>query len=119
MSGFKEQKGAGDSQPVTHPIRITLVSKDVKALEKVCADFIKGAKNIDVKTKGPIPMPTRRLRITTRKTPCGEGSKTWDRFQMRIHKRIIDISSSSDVVKQISSSGISSAGVNVEFSINN
>merc|ERR1719458_2396565 len=26
-------------------------------------------------------MPTKILRITTRKTPCGEGSKTWDRFQ--------------------------------------
>lgn len=27
-------------------------------------------------------MPTNTLRITTRKTPCGEGSKTWDRFQV-------------------------------------
>lgn len=27
-------------------------------------------------------MPTKTLRITTRKTPCGEGSKTWDRFQV-------------------------------------
>jgi len=118
MSGFKEQKGAEEAQPTTHPIRITLVSRDVKALEKVCADFIKGAKDNNVETKGPVPLPTRRLRITTRKTPCGEGSKTWDRFQMRIHKRIIDISGSSDVIKQISSSGIS-AGVDVEFSINN
>merc|ERR1711879_835027 len=25
-----------------------------------------------------------------RKTPCGEGSKTWDRYQMRIHKRVIE-----------------------------
>lgn len=29
-------------------------------------------------------MPTKILRITTRKTPCGEGSKTWDRFQVNI-----------------------------------
>ena len=84
----------------------------------VCADFIKGAKDNLASTKGPIPLPTRRLRITTRKTPCGEGSKTWDRFQMRIHKRIIDIYGSSEVIKQISASGIS-AGVDVEFSINN
>ena len=41
------------------------------------------------------------LRITTRKTPCGEGSKTWDRFQMRIHKRLIDLHSPSEIVKQI------------------
>lgn len=33
--------------------------------------------------QGPVRMPTKTLRITTRKTPCGEGSKTWDRFQVR------------------------------------
>jgi ribosomal protein S10 len=33
--------------------------------------------------------------------PCGEGSKTWDRYEMRIHKRLIDLNSSADVVKQI------------------
>ena len=32
--------------------------------------------------QGPVRMPTKVLRITTRKTPCGEGSKTWDRFQV-------------------------------------
>jgi small subunit ribosomal protein S20e len=31
--------------------------------------------------------------VQTRKTPCGEGSKTWDRLEMRIHKRIIDLHS--------------------------
>uniref|UniRef100_A0A5K3EI08 Ribosomal_S10 domain-containing protein n=1 Tax=Mesocestoides corti TaxID=53468 RepID=A0A5K3EI08_MESCO len=41
------------------------------------------------------------LRITTRKTPCGEGSKTWDRYQMRIHKRILDLFSNSETVSQL------------------
>ena len=31
-------------------------------------------------------LPTKKLRITTRKSPCGEGTNTWDRFEMRIHK---------------------------------
>lgn len=35
-------------------------------------------------------MPTKTLKITTRKTPCGEGSKTWDTYEMRIHKRLIE-----------------------------
>merc|ERR1712099_167341 len=51
-------------------------------------------------------MGTKILRITTRKTPCGEGSKTWDRYQMRIHKRIIDLHAPSEVVKQITSISI-------------
>ena len=51
--------------------------------------------------KGPIRMPTKILKITTRKTPCGEGSKTWDRYEMRIHKRVIDLHSAAETVKQI------------------
>lgn len=67
----------------------------------VCTDLIKGAKEKNLKVKGPVRMPTKVLRITTRKTPCGEGSKTWDRYQLRIHKRIIDLHSPSEIVKQI------------------
>merc|ERR1711862_968505 len=97
-------------------IRITLTSKNVKSLEKVCADLIKGAKDKELKVKGPVRMPTETLRITTRKTPCGEGSKTWDRFQMRIHKRVIDLHSPSEIVKQITSISIE-PGVEVEVTI--
>uniref|UniRef100_A0A2K5YLR2 Small ribosomal subunit protein uS10 n=1 Tax=Mandrillus leucophaeus TaxID=9568 RepID=A0A2K5YLR2_MANLE len=89
-----------------HRIRITLTSRNVKSLEKVCADLIRGAKEKNLKVKGPVRMPTKTLRITTRKTPCGEGSKTWDRFQMRIHKRLIDLHSPSEIVKQITSISI-------------
>ena len=80
------------------------------------APLIKGAKDKDLKAKGPVRMPTKTLRITTRKTPCGEGSKTWDRFQMRIHKRVIDLHSPSEIVKQITSISIE-PGVEVEVTI--
>ncbi|MEI4884379.1 30S ribosomal protein S10, partial [Klebsiella pneumoniae] len=69
-----------------------------------------------LRVKGPVRMPTKILRITTRKTPCGEGSKTWDRFQMRIHKRVIDLHSPSEIVKQITSINIE-PGVEVEVTI--
>ena len=48
-------------------------------------------------------MPTKTLRVTTEKTTCDEGSKTWDHFQMKIHKRLIVLHSLSEIVKQISS----------------
>lgn len=99
-----------------HRIRITLTSRNYKNLEKVCADLIKGAKEKDLKVKGPVRMPTKTLRITTRKSPCGEGTNTWDRFQMRIHKRLIDLHSPVDVVKQITTIGIE-PGVEVEVTI--
>lgn len=67
----------------------------------VCADLIRRAKDSELKVKGPVRMPTKCLKITTRKTPCGEGSKTWDRFEMKIYKRVIDLHSAAETVKQI------------------
>ncbi|KAM4688936.1 LOW QUALITY PROTEIN: small ribosomal subunit protein uS10 [Discoglossus pictus] len=108
-----------------HRIRITLTSRNVtvpgkrrtleNSLYAWCADLLRGAKE-RLKVKGPVRMPTKTLRITTRKTPCGEGSKTWDRFQMRIHKRLIDLHSPSEIVKQITSISIE-PGVEVEVTI--
>ena len=82
----------------------------------VCADLIKGAKDKQLKVKGPVRMPTKVLRITTRKSPCGEGTNTWDKLEMRIHKRLIDLHSPADVVKQITSISIE-PGVEVEVTI--
>ena len=42
-----------------------------------------GAKDKSLKVKGPVRIPTKVLHITTRKSPCGEGTNTWDRFEMR------------------------------------
>ena len=67
----------------------------------VCNDLITRAKDKQLKVKGPVRIPTKVLRITTRKTPNGEGSKTWDRYELRIHKRVIDLHSPSEIVKQI------------------
>ncbi len=73
-----------------HKIRITLTSRKVQSLEKVCQELIERAKTKDLRVKGPVRLPTKVLKVTTRKTPCGEGSKTWDTFEMRIHKRLIE-----------------------------
>eukprot|EP00178_Gracilaria_changii_P019858 TRINITY_DN57617_c0_g1_i1.p1 TRINITY_DN57617_c0_g1~~TRINITY_DN57617_c0_g1_i1.p1 ORF type:complete len:122 (-),score=16.57 TRINITY_DN57617_c0_g1_i1:23-388(-) len=118
MAAFKPDpaKPVEDTRMQVHRIRITLTSTNVKSLEKVCADLIRGAKDKTLPVFGPIRIPTKTLRITTRKTPCGEGSKTWDRYQMRIHKRVIDLRSSSDTVKEVTSISID-PGVDVEVTI--
>jgi small subunit ribosomal protein S20e len=61
-------------------------------------------------------MPTKTLKLTVRKSPCGEGTNTFDRFELRIHKRLIDLHSPADVVKQITSISIE-PGVEVEVTI--
>ncbi|KAA8566406.1 hypothetical protein EYC84_008974 [Monilinia fructicola] len=89
MSYNKDKDFAGEG-PKTHKIRITLTSKKVDSLEKVCRELIERAKGKELRIKGPVRLPTQTLKVTTRKTPCGEGSKTWDCFELRIHKRLIE-----------------------------
>jgi small subunit ribosomal protein S20e len=110
-------EGAAGAEQVVHRIRITLTSRNVKNLEKVCADLKKGAVDKKLMVSGPVRLPTRRLTITTRKAPSGEGTNTWDRFEMRIHKRLIDLHAPSDVVKQITSISIE-PGVEIDVTIN-
>merc|ERR1711964_189307 len=93
----------------------TLTSRKVQSLEKVCQELIERAKGKDLRVKGPVRLPTKTLNVTTRKTPCGEGSKTWDTFEMRIHKRLIDLNAPTEVVKQIIIN--IEAGVEVEVTI--
>ena len=114
----KDLDVAGAPEPEKiHRIRITLTSRNVKNLEKVCADLKKKATDKKLAVSGPVRLPTKILRITTRKSPCGEGTNTWDRFQMRIHKRIVDVHAPSDTVKQLTSISIE-PGVEATVSIN-
>ena len=90
-------------------IRMTLRGREVKPLESTCAEIISRAKNQNFETKGPLRIPTKILRITTRKSPCGEGTNTWDRYEMRIHKRVIDVICPSSMVKEITNFRIDSS----------
>lgn len=64
----KDQKEVEQVQVAqTHKIRITLTSRNVKAIEKFSTDLINRAKDKDLRVKGPVRLPTRSLKITTRK----------------------------------------------------
>ncbi len=71
--------------------RIKLVSTDIDKLNEVCNEIQSISEKTGVSLKGPIPLPTKRLKLTSRKSPSGEGYATWERYEMRIHKRVIDM----------------------------
>jgi small subunit ribosomal protein S10 len=81
--------------------RIKLTSTDAVKLQDVCDEIKNIAKRIGVKLVGPIPLPTKKLVVPTRKSPCGDGSNTWDRFEMRVHKRLIEIDARDRVMRSI------------------
>ncbi|KAF4674261.1 40S ribosomal protein S20 [Perkinsus olseni] len=119
MASPKSAQKGFEEVPVEEPlhhIRITLTSRNVKALEKVCSELMAGAHENELTVAGPVRMPTKVLKITTRKSPNGEGTNTWDRFEMRIHKRFIDLQATPKVVKDITSIFIE-PGVDVEVTI--
>ena len=85
--------------------RIKLMSRDPRKLDDVCGELKMITDKFGVAMHGPIPLPTKKLRVTTMKTPCvdgtGHGNATCDRWEMRIHKRVIDISSDERTLRQI------------------
>ena len=82
-------------------VRIKLQSVEIDKLNAVI-DRIKAiSSSAGVPISGPIPLPTKRLKVTTRKSPCGDGTATFDRFEMRIHKRLIDLPSNDKILHNI------------------
>jgi small subunit ribosomal protein S10 len=71
--------------------RIKLASIDIDKLNQTCTYIKDIADKTGVEMRGPIPLPTKKLKITTRKCPCGDGKATWERYEMRVHKRLIDL----------------------------
>ena len=72
-------------------VRIKLASTDIDKINRICADIKDIVEKTGVHLKGPIPLPTKKLKVTTRKSPDGEGKASWERYEMRIHKRLIDV----------------------------
>jgi len=81
--------------------RVKLNSTDIEAINIICDSIKQIAKRSGIVVSGPVPLPTKKLKITTRKSPDGEGTATFDNFEMRIHKRLIDFPANEKVLHQI------------------
>jgi len=82
-------------------VRIKLNSTDIEMINNICESIKELAKRSGIAISGPVPLPTKKLKITTRKSPCGDGTATFDNFEMRIHKRLIDLPANERVLHQI------------------
>ena len=75
----------------TKAIDIDSISKQIKTI----------ASALGVKINGPIPLPVHKIVHSTRKTPCANGSHTFERWEMRIHKRLLYLETNEQVLRQI------------------
>lgn len=94
--------------------RIKLASTDIEKVNKICSDIKEIADKTGVELKGPIPLPTKKLKVTTRKSPCGNGKATWERYEMRIHKRMIDLTADERTLRLVMRVPIPE-GLNIEI----
>jgi len=110
-----EKKEVQEEQPQQR-IRLTITSSKLSNLQKVCDNLSMKLRQAHLNVRGPIPMPRRRLRITTRRAPCGNGTETYDHFELRIHKRVIDFVGNAQAVQQVTKIGLE-PDVHVEVSV--
>jgi small subunit ribosomal protein S10 len=81
--------------------RIRLSSPNLEDLQRVCEEIKAISQKTGVRIRGPVPLPTKRLVVTTRKAPSGQGSHTFDHWEMRIHKRLIDMDAEDRALKSL------------------
>ena len=74
-------------------IRIRLKAYDHGALDRSAEEIVRTAKRTGALISGPIPLPTKRSLYTVLRSPHID-KKSREQFEMRIHKRLIDIHNS-------------------------
>ena len=94
--------------------RISLSGTDPKKVDTVCRQIRDISQKTGVAIAGPIPLPTKRLKVPVRKGPDGGGSSTIDHWEMRIHKRLIDIDAHERALRQVMRIQVPD-GVNIEI----
>ena len=87
--------------------RIKLAGRDPKELDAICTEIKGIADKMGVAVRGPIPLPTKILKVPCMKTPCGDGMHrgggggNWETWEMRIHKRILDVGANERVLHAV------------------
>ena len=95
-------------------IRVKLRAFDVALIDKSAKDIVQRVRSAGAKVLGPIPLPTRINKITVLRSPF-VNKKSREQFEMRTHKRLIDIlNPSSEVIDSLMKLELA-AGVDVEI----
>ncbi|MFB5600459.1 MAG: 30S ribosomal protein S10 [Nitrososphaeraceae archaeon] len=81
--------------------RIKLTSTNLTTLEGVCSEIKGIGEKSGISLKGPYPLPTKKMKVVTRKSPCGQGTNTWDKYELRIHRRVIDLGADDKAIRQL------------------
>ena len=97
-------------------IRIRLKAFDHWVVDQTASDIVRTAQKTGASVRGPIPLPTRRQRWTVLRSPHVD-KKSREQFEMRIHKRLIELQNpTSRTVDELMKLDLP-AGVDVEIKL--
>jgi ribosomal protein uS10 len=82
-------------------VRIKLTGEDPEALDNVVEQIKNLSTNLSMTFIGPVRLPRRKLEISCRRTPCGDGTDTYEHWEKRVHKRLCDVEGEEKMIKQI------------------
>lgn len=95
-------------------IRIRLQSFDHRLLDQSVKDIVIKAKRTGARVSGPIPLPTRINKFCVLRSPHVD-KKSREHFEMRIHKRLLDISEyNNETIEELQKLDLP-AGIDVEI----
>ena len=95
-------------------IRIRLRAFDHRAIDRSSQEIVETAKRTGAKVAGPVPLPTRISRVTVLRSPHVD-KKSREQFEVRTHKRLLDIVEPTQQTLDALMKLDLSAGVNVEI----
>lgn len=97
-------------------IRIRLKGYDYKLLDQSAAEIVETAKRTGARVSGPIPLPTAINKFTVLRSPHVD-KKSREQFEVRTHKRLIDIYEPTPETADALMKLDISAGVDVEIKL--
>ena len=103
--------------PSTQKIRIRLKAFDHKLIDQSAIEIVETAKRTGARIKGPIPLPTKMERFTILISPHVDKDSR-DQYEIRTHKRIMDILDPTDKTVDALMKLDLAAGVDVQIKLN-
>lgn len=104
----------GEEKEIKQKIRIKIKAFDHKIIDKSTKTIIETAERSNAKIFGPIPLPTEKIKYTVNRSTFVHKTAR-DQYEMRIHKRLIDIvDPSAKTVEDLTNLNLP-AGVDVEI----
>lgn len=97
-------------------IRIRLKAFDHKLIDRATWEIVETAKRTGAQIKGPIPLPTKIERYTVLISPHVDKDAR-DQYEIRTHKRLVDIASPTDKTVDALMKLDLAAGVDVQISV--